>query len=121
MSTERELGDRWAATIRAWPSQPFVMKLPASSTAGIPDWLVVGAPYGAQLFEAKLALPTGEWAFDPHHQLTGAQRFILSAIARKWKPAAQLLILDETGYVEMNYTTRRLPRTVFNRRKRRYE
>lgn len=119
MNSERELGDRWAATCRAWPSSPFVMKLPASSTAGIPDWLRVGAPYGAQLIEAKVALAEGDYAFDPE-QLSGAQRFTLSAIARRWKPAAQLLILDEDGWHEMNYTTRRLPRAVFNRRKRRY-
>ena len=119
--TERSLADRWAEIQRNWPVRRyFVMKLPASSVAGIPDWLRVGPPYGAQLFEAKLALPDGEWAFDPR-QLSGAQRFTLGAIARRWKPAAQLLILDETGYLELPYTTRRLPRVAFNRRKRRYE
>jgi len=115
--SERSLGDRWAELRRARGA--FVQKLPASSVAGIPDWLLVHRPFGAQLFEAKRALE-GAYAYVPE-QLTAAQRFVLGQIARRWKPAAQLLILDETGYLEMNYTTRRLARTTFNRRKRRYE
>lgn len=114
--SERSLGDRWAEGRRA--DGDFVMKIPASSTAGIPDWIVCGAPYGLQFFEAKRT-GSGALAYCPE-QLSASQRFVLGAIARKWKPAAQLLILDETGYLEMNYTTRPLTRAVFDRRKRRY-
>jgi hypothetical protein len=97
-----------------------VQKLPASNVAGIPDWLLVGEPHGAQLFEAKLALPRGKFAFDPLRQLTGAQRFVLGQIYRRWKPAANILVLDETGYLELPYTTRRVLRRVFDQEKQRY-
>jgi hypothetical protein len=76
---------------------------------------------GAQLFEAKLALPEGEWALDPPRQLSGAQRFTMAMIYRRSALAARLLVLDEAGYLELPYTTRRFPRRVFDRRKRRYD
>ncbi len=93
--TERELGDRWVATREqdgAW-----IFKLPASHTAGIPDWcLMLGI---VQLWEAKRIRP-GKVAYCPH-QLTAAQRFFIRMVARYAPTCGGVLLLGEDGFMEV--------------------
>lgn len=94
--SERQLGNRWAAFMRAcgW----WVCKLPASSLAGLPDWLAVGGPYGITLVEAKKLQPKGA-AFVPS-QCTRAQRFFLNAVARHGGVAFVLVLGPDTWLMQ---------------------
>lgn len=76
--SERILGNDWAEVMRdrgAW-----VQKLPASSLAGLPDWLMVHPDVGICLVEAKKLRNSGA-AFLPS-QCSRAQRFFLEVVAR---------------------------------------
>jgi hypothetical protein len=99
--SERSLGDKWAERERARGA--YVLKLPASSTAGIPDWLHVVSGQGAGLVEAKLALHSrrDEVVYRPE-QLTRAQRFILRMVG-KHGGRAQVLVLASGGYVVLDW------------------
>jgi hypothetical protein len=80
-----------------------VLKLPASSTAGIPDWLHVVSGQGIGLVEAKLALHSrrDEVVYRPA-QLTAAQRFTLRMVHRAGG-RAQVLVLAPEGFVVMEW------------------
>lgn len=98
--SERSLGDKWAAKLRAQGS--WVLKLPASSTSGIPDWLVAGTG-GVRLVEAKVRAQ-GRTAYRPS-MVRLSQRFILGAIARHAGSSyASVLVLSEQGYVELAWS-----------------
>jgi hypothetical protein len=92
----------------------WVCKLPASSLAGLPDWLLVCRPHGICLVEAKKLQPKGA-AFVPS-QLTKAQRFFLEVVARHGGmafvlilgPGHWLMVRVEKGGVE------RVSRREFN-------
>lgn len=119
--SERSLGDRWAASKDlegAW-----TCKLPASVTAGIPDWLLLNG--WASLWEAKLIKPTGEIVFNPKAKgvLTGAQRFILQMLARYAPMSGGVLLLGPDGYWEVpaeRALRRIIKRATFNRNKEPY-
>ena len=96
-STERALGDRWVEVregLGAW-----IVKVPASTTAGFPDWLVLNV--GIELWEAK-RIGTGKTAYDPK-QLSGAQRFFVRMMARYLSPdyPSGVLLLGEDGFLEI--------------------
>ena len=74
-----------------------MVKLPASSLAGLPDWLLVEPGQGVCLVEAKLRRPMG--AAFVRSQLTRAQRFFLECVSR-FGGIAYVLILDPSGFVE---------------------
>lgn len=102
-STERELGDKWAEhreRAGAW-----IVKIPASLTAGFPDWMVLHGK--VELWEAKRLQRGGQIAFSPS-QLSGAQRFFLKMIALYAPEAGGVLLLGEEGFVER-------PARLFNR------
>jgi len=110
--SERALGDRWAAKLRArgW----LVQKLPSSALAGLPDWLVVHAhAEGTWLVEAKKLRAAGRWAFLPS-QCTRAQRFFLEVIARAGGKTAILVLGPESWMlVSVCTTVQRVSRTDF--------
>lgn len=113
--SERELGDLWAAQLER--AGCWVQKLPASSMAGLPDWLVGrlgGEP--PRFVEAK-RIGRGVVAFKPD-QVTGAQRYFLN----RWVQSggkASLLLLGEEGWVEIAWpdADRQLSRRAFNEAK----
>jgi hypothetical protein len=90
--SERALGDRWAELLRGRGC--WVCKLPASSLAGLPDWLVVEPHAGIRLVEAKLKRRSGA-AFLPS-QLTRAQRFFLEVVSRFGGDSRVLILGPET-------------------------
>ncbi len=100
-SRERELGDRWAEKLRSLGA--WVVKLPGSSLAGLPDWLVVQRPFGIRLVEAKVSQTVGA-PFVPS-QCTRAQRFFLEAIARHGGLASVLILGPESFYECRVYDT----------------
>jgi hypothetical protein len=112
MSSERELGDKWQETREA--DGAWICKLPASTTAGIPDWLLMLG--NIQLWEAKKIKP-GKIAYDPK-QLSGAQRFFMRMIARYAPGCGGVLLLAEHGYVELpaGKAMRVLARKTFTQR-----
>lgn len=118
--SERTRGDKWAEFLErrgAW-----VQKLPASSLAGLPDWLVVSSTgAGSRLVEAKV-LQTRGAAFVPS-QCTGAQRFFLEAVARHGGQAS-ILILGPDGFyeeiVDPDVGVVEIPRIVFEAGERGY-
>lgn len=115
-STERELGDRWMATREA--DGAWICKLPASATAGIPDWLLMLG--NIQLWEAK-RIRSGKTAYCPK-QLSGAQRFFMRMIARYAPECGGVLLLAEDGYFEIpaKRALRVLAAKTFHRRKEPY-
>jgi hypothetical protein len=86
-----------------------VQKLPASSLAGLPDWLVVDEVRGIQLVEAKRMLEGGHTGYRPS-QLTRAQRFFLNAVAQHGGDAS-VVVLGEEGYAEMPWRYAVKPQT----------
>jgi len=94
--SERSLGDRWVETRTA--EGAWVCKLPASTTSGIPDWLVLHG--GAELWEAKLALEAGEWAYTPN-QLRASQRFFQRMLARYAPDTGGVLLLSVGGWMQL--------------------
>ena len=108
---ERERGDRWADKLQArgW----WVQKLPASSMAGLPDWLV-GKPSeaGTRWVEAK----TLEAVLDakgrrPTRACTGAQRFFLDRVSRAGDHAS-LLVQGPLTYLELAWASADVPLTA---------
>lgn len=97
---ERERGDKWAAKLRALGA--WVQKLPSSSMAGIPDWLVVYEHRNhwddyARFVEAKrLEVTIGR---EAKHACTLAQRFFLNAVDAHGG-CSSVLVLDDEGYAE---------------------
>lgn len=94
--TERGRGNLWAKGWRA--AGAWVQKLPASSLAGLPDWLLVFPGRGICLVEAKLLRPKGH-AFLPS-QLSRAQRFFLSVVARHGGEA-WVVVLGPESFLEV--------------------
>ncbi len=118
-STERALGDNWAEVrqrLGAW-----IVKIPASSTAGFPDWLVLNV--GIELWEAK-RIRTGKTAYDPK-QLSGAQRFFIRMMARYLHAdyPSGVLLLGEDGYLEVTAkrALRPMSAKAFHRNKEPYD
>lgn len=115
--SERSLGDDWADLERA--AGAFVMKLPASTTAGIPDWLHVKPGLGIGLVEAKQTQGCEGFGLPAFalKQLSGAQRWILRTVAR-FGGRAQVLILDSDGYMLLDWADvpRRMSWRTFRRR-----
>lgn len=114
--TERELGDSWKETREA--DGAWICKLPASTTAGIPDWLLMLGTI--QLWEAKRIQP-GAIAYSPK-QLSGAQRFFMRMIARYAPEAGGVLLLGEDGFIEQpaKYALRPMATRTFHQRKEPY-
>ena len=103
---ERARGDLWAARMVAQGG--WVQKLPASVTAGIPDWLHA-RPGGLRLVEAKTRAACAEEG-TPWEACSGAQRFILSMVARyAGSDCARVLVLGEEGYQELSLQEARRP------------
>lgn len=97
MRTERQLGDLWIQGYRnagAW-----ALKIPASSTAGIPDWLILHG--GLELWEAKRTWGSGPLAYHPK-QLSAAQRFFQRMLKRYAPRGGGVVVLGETGFVELS-------------------
>jgi hypothetical protein len=92
--SEKALGTKWAEFQRGMGN--WVVKLPASSLAGLPDWLLVD-PLGISLVEAKLLQPRGN-AFVPS-QLTRAQRFFLEVVARHGGRSYVLVLGPESWFM----------------------
>ena len=125
-SAERSRGDRWAEKLRA--SGCWVQKLPASSMAGLPDWIVgkikvdVHQP-GPRFVEAK-TLEAVESAKGriPANACTTAQRFFLDRWTRSGGYAG-LLILAEDAWIEISYESAHRPmkRREFDVIKRSYD
>ena len=92
--SERALGDRWATFQHGLGN--WVCKLPASSLAGLPDWLMVDC-FGVSLVEAKKIQPKGA-AFVPS-QCTRAQRFFLEAVGRHGGRAYVLVLGPERWFM----------------------
>lgn len=104
MGAERDRGDRWAAAQPGW-----VLKLPASVTAGIPDWLHARRPGGIRLVEAKTREACARQG-TPWKACSGAQRFILRMVARHaGADCARVLVLGEVGYQELSLQQARRP------------
>lgn len=118
-SSEKQLGEKWAELREA--SGDWIVKIPASSTAGFPDWMVLGRGK-IELWEAKRVQERGEIAFSPR-QLSGAQRFFLKMLARYASECGGVLILDETGFVERaaRLYDRPVTRRTFRRLEKPYE
>lgn len=77
------------------------MKLPASTTAGIPDWLHASEDDGARLVEAKTR-EACERAGTPWAACSKAQQFVLRMLDHHaGSYAAVVLVLGEEGYVEL--------------------
>lgn len=95
-SEERKRGDDWADVLRGRGC--WVVKLPGSSLAGVPDWLVVEPGLGIRLVEAKVR-NHGRNAFVPS-QCTGAQRFFLRNVSA-FGGDARVLILDVEHWAEI--------------------
>ena len=103
----------------------WVQKLPASSMAGLPDWLVGRIKVdvhqnGPRFVEAKAALK-GATVYRPG-QLTTAQRFFLD----RWEESggwASVLVLAEDGWVEISIESAHTPmkRREFDVIKRSYD
>ena len=91
--SERILGDDWAAVMRA--RGDWVVKLPSSSMAGLPDWLWVRGP--SRFVEAKKLQERGS-AFVPS-QCTRAQRFFLEAVGRHGGRAYVLVLGPDTWFM----------------------
>lgn len=95
-SREAKLGKLWVQ--RELAQGNWAQKLPASSTAGIPDYLHVGALFGSRrisLIEAKGT--EGDSAFHAT-MLTGAQIWTLDAIVLHGGSAG-VLVLHEDGFI----------------------
>lgn len=109
---ERDLGDLWAAERQAMGA--WTVKLPASSLAGLPDWLVLDGL--AEFWEAKKALP-GAKAYDPS-QLSAAQRFFQRMLARYAPTCGGVLLLDDDGWLEIpaEKAHRPMARSTFEQR-----
>lgn len=117
-SSERSLGDEWAEVLRA--SGCWVQKLPATSMAGLPDWLVgrLGAVGGvkARFVEAKtLAAVLGAKGKTPRAACSTAQQFFLD----RWVQSGgrgSVLVLDESGWIEIDWRDahRRLTAELFD-------
>lgn len=105
--TERALGDLWAEARRA--RGDWVVKLPASSTAGIPDWLLADGN-GVVFVEAKRR-EGGPTAFRPR-QLTVAQRYFLEQVVLHGGRAG-VVVLGSQGYVELTPDQARRPLTRY--------
>lgn len=120
MGAERDRGDRWAALMVKQGG--WVLKLPASVTAGIPDWLHARKPGGVCLVEAKTQHACAE-AGTPWKACSGAQRFMLSMVARyAGGDSVRILVLGELGYRELSLQQARRPSwdMEFIRRQRSY-
>ncbi len=98
--SERSKGDQWADKERA--DGAWVMKLPASVTAGIPDWLHVKPGQGISLVEAKTLNAVVEAQGVPAQACSGAQRFILSMV-EQYGGRARMLILGKVSYAEVSW------------------
>ncbi len=94
--SERKLGDQWAKLKRSQGA--WVVKLPASSLAGLPDWFIVERRTGTRVVEAKLLQVKGS-AFVPS-QCTRAQRFFLECVNRHGGRAS-ILILGPGEWAEI--------------------
>ena len=92
--SERVLGDDWAEVMRA--RGDWVVKLPSSSMAGLPDWLWVRGP--SRFVEAKKLQERGS-AFVPS-QCTRAQRFFLEAVARHGGLSYVLVLGPDSWYMQ---------------------
>ena len=116
--TERALGNCWAklmSNVGHW-----VQKLPASSLAGLPDWILVTAEVGIVLVEAKLLQSRGN-AFVPS-QCTKAQRFFLEAVSRHGGEAYVLVLGPESWYLHrVKGKVEFLAREVYDRFARSYD
>jgi hypothetical protein len=97
VKTERQLGNLWAAKHHRLGN--WTLKIPSSSTAGIPDWLLLIG--GIQLWEAKRILVGGRFAYTPK-QLSAAQRFFQRMLKCYAPHAGGVLVLGEHGYVELS-------------------
>lgn len=96
--SERSLGNLWADT--KLEQGGWVCKVPASVTAGLPDWLLLNG--WLSMWEAKL-IGTGKVAFDPKAEgvLRSGQRFFLRMLARYSPMSGGVLLLAEDGYWEV--------------------
>ena len=94
--SERSRGDQWADVMRARGG--WVQKLPCSSLAGLPDWLLVMPPWGISLVEAKKLQEKG--AACVPSQFTRAQRFFLEVVARHGGHSFILVLGPDRWYME---------------------
>ena len=104
MKTERQLGDLWVQGYRnagAW-----ALKIPGSTTAGIPDWLILHG--GVQLWEAKRIQQKGRLAYSPK-QLSAAQRFFQRMLKRYAPKGGGVVVLGEACFVELSPAAALLP------------
>lgn len=116
-TSERDLGDRWCETREA--DGGWIVKLPASALAGLPDWLLMHGVI--QLWEAKRVQPSGRYAYTPD-QLSGAQRFFIRMMSRYAPESGGVLLLGEEGFLEIpaKRAFRKLARSTFERQKESY-
>ena len=94
--SERSRGDKWADVMRA--EGAWVQKLPSSSLAGMPDWMLVWPPFGVCLVEAKKLQEKGS-AFVPS-QCSTAQRFFLEVVARHGGHSFILVLGPDRWYMQ---------------------
>lgn len=120
MGAERERGDKWAS--RMVRHGGWVLKLPASVTAGVPDWLHAWPGGGLRLLEAK-TVEACVRAGTPWKACSGAQQYILRMVAEHGGDhCAAVLVVDEEGYLELTLAgAQELSwEKRFNRRQRSY-
>lgn len=99
-----------------------MLKLPASVTSGIPDWLHAWPDGGLRLLEAK-TVEACVRAGTPWKACSGAQQFILRMVKQHaGGHCAAVLVLGEDGYQELTLTEAKQKgwEKRFNRRQRCY-
>jgi hypothetical protein len=111
---ERVLGLRWKKNRER--TGAYVLKMPASVTAGIPDWVLAHPNSGTVLLEAKCAQDPSRSPFAFQiSQLTAAQRLTARLLAGHGANV-RLLILAEDGWCSIPWSEHaELTHTQFNR------
>jgi len=88
--TEKQLGERWAKTVRAGGSAVF--KIHAAGLTGIPDWIVFDVKR-VQLWEAKLA-SAGPRPYSPK-MLRPAQLWMQRILSKMVESGGVVLLGDD--------------------------
>ena len=120
MGAERDRGDKWAA--RMVRHGGWVMKLPASVTAGIPDWLHAWPGGGLRLVEVK-TLEACIRAGIPWEACSKAQQYVLRMVEQHaGSQCAAVLVVGEEGYQELTLAEANVEGWMkrFRRRQRSY-